>query len=291
MTPPLDEQDEEESHELEAKARSALEEDGCPPCYPKLELGVDPPQQCQTIMEYWKSFPGTDDMVLCSQLENWQRFRRSQKRPRTRGGFSELVNGIRKRRQKHGLVGDVCLQLDPRLQSQRENWVEFQDYHLRRLERREEKQDALKKELADKTANNGPSRPADDVTAVRRLLENATFEVDRQRLLLQWIEQERQSMIGSHAMPVDNTAKPRPDIKQVGRARRAKAPAVLGKARVTKPKPRSRKTRIPNGDPDVALTSSDSQAPNDQAQEPVEGSRRLSNCERGRHPNQGELRY
>jgi hypothetical protein len=74
--------------------------------------------------------------------------------PRARGRhrnkpFSKFVDEVRERWRRHKVGGDVHLLLDPEQQSRLENWMEFQDYHLKRLEQFEKKQDELKKKLDD----------------------------------------------------------------------------------------------------------------------------------------------
>lgn len=101
MTPPLDEEEEnEESRVLEAQARKELENEGCPPCYPPdLDIPLrNPPEKYQAIIWYWQSFPGTDDVVLCAQLSDWRKFRTSQGRDRARyrnQPFSNFVDEVR----------------------------------------------------------------------------------------------------------------------------------------------------------------------------------------------------
>ncbi|KAL9118737.1 MAG: hypothetical protein Q9187_004713, partial [Circinaria calcarea] len=78
MTPPLDEEEEnEESRLLEAQGRKELENDGCPPCYPPdLEIPLqNPPEKYQPIIGYWQSFPGTGDVVLRAELSEWRKRR------------------------------------------------------------------------------------------------------------------------------------------------------------------------------------------------------------------------
>jgi hypothetical protein len=55
MTPPLDNKVEDnESREIEAKARKTLETEACPPCYPTyLEIPLQkPPEKYQAIISY-----------------------------------------------------------------------------------------------------------------------------------------------------------------------------------------------------------------------------------------------
>lgn len=124
---------------FEAQARQDLENEGCPPCYPP-EVDVplqNPPEKYQAIIEYWKSFAGTAEMALRPQLSNWRAFRAFQLKTRRyyrNISFSKYVDVIQERRQSHNLSGDVRLLLDPEQQSRLGNWIEFQNYHLQRLE-------------------------------------------------------------------------------------------------------------------------------------------------------------
>lgn len=63
--------------------------------------------------------------------------------------FSNLVDEVRERRQRHGLSGHVRLLLDTEQQSRLDNWIEFQNRHLKRLEQFEKERDKLKQELDD----------------------------------------------------------------------------------------------------------------------------------------------
>lgn len=185
----------------------------------------------------------------------------------------------------HNMGGNVRLVLGPEQQSQLENWMEFQNYHLQRLEQFEKKQDKLTKELDDarKKAENtditGSERAAEDAEAIKQVLKYAEWNLERHKDLLDWIEQERRTMDSGHSTPVEEDNDYRdPAPKAPGRAstrerrtRRAEASAVLGKARVMKAKSRKRDTEIqkpkaPEVQPaiqnlDVISQSSISQAP------------------------------
>jgi hypothetical protein len=68
MTPPPNEDKEnKETYRLKAQAHHNLESNGCPACYPlHLKAPVrDPPEECRPIIEYWKSFSSTGNIVLC----------------------------------------------------------------------------------------------------------------------------------------------------------------------------------------------------------------------------------
>ena len=104
MTPPLDEEVENnDSRSIEANARKILENKGCPPCYHTyLEIPLrDPPEKYRAVIVYWKSFPGTGDVVLHAQFSDWKRFREYQKTVRRyyrHGNLSDFVNQVRERR-------------------------------------------------------------------------------------------------------------------------------------------------------------------------------------------------
>ncbi|KAK4990624.1 hypothetical protein LTR66_006748 [Elasticomyces elasticus] len=253
MTPPLDEEEEnEESRLLEVQARRELEKDGCPPCYPPyLETPLrNPPQEYQTIIKYWQSFPGTGDVVLCAQLSNWRKFRASQ--------LIEFMDEVRERRRRHKVDSNICLLLDPEQQSWLENWMEFQNYHLKRLERFEKKRDKLEKDLdkardkAENTNTGGSDRAAKDAEAVRQVLENAVRDLERHNILLQWIEQEWRAMDAGYPTPVqrdnDDQGAAAKAVRRTSaryrQKRRPEASMVLGKVRVSKAKPKKWTTKF-----------------------------------------------
>jgi hypothetical protein len=136
--------------------------------------------------------------------------------------------------------------------------MEFQDYHLRRLEQFEKKLDELKKELDDSrkkpedTDTAGTERGPEDAEAVQRDLEHTERDLERHKVLLQWIEQKRQAMDTGYPTPVeddqDAAAKAvRGNSTRDRRKRRPEASAILGKVRVSKAKPkkRNRQTQKP----------------------------------------------
>ncbi|KAH8743549.1 hypothetical protein F5883DRAFT_592737 [Diaporthe sp. PMI_573] len=245
---------------MEAQARRALVEDGCPPCYPpNLEIPLRPPfpAECQAILDYWLSFPGTGDVPLCAQWTAWQKFRASQKRTRQRfKPFSTFVDRVRERRRKHGLDCDVRMTAELERQGQLERWIEFQDYQLRHLEKLVKDRDSLEEELsgvgnvgkaavADATAND--DRDVDDnVTIISQLLETADRDLRRHRILLQWVEQKRQE-ICQGLCPTTGEGLDHSDAARSAQSRSLRTtsrrgrgsrslPTVLGKnARVSKP--------------------------------------------------------
>lgn len=159
--------------------------------------------------------------------------------------------------------------------------MEFQNYHLKRLEGFEKKRDMLKKELDDARKKAKVFKhAAEDAEAVRQELENAERDLERHKVLLQWIEQERQTMDTGHPTPTEEDNDDRDTAPKAvrrtstgdRRTRRAEASAVLGKVRITKAKSKKRNTQIQKPkalefelviqDSDVTPQSSISQAPN-----------------------------
>jgi len=59
------------------------------------------------------------------------------------------VNEVRERRRAHELNDNVHLLWDPEQQSRQQNWIEFQDYHLKLHEWQKKKRDGLQKDLND----------------------------------------------------------------------------------------------------------------------------------------------
>ena len=202
MTPPLDEEAErEESRSLEAQSRDELVNDGCPPCYPPyLEVPLQHvPEKFKAITSYWKSFPGTGDVVLRAQLSDWQKFRVFQRRVRQyyqQTSFGAFVNKACKRRGKHNLRGDIRLRFDVNQQGRVENWMEFQDYHLQLHEALEKEREDLRRSYGmSKEGENIDSRGFDRAAkAYQQRLEYAEWKLQQHETLLQWTEQERVAM-------------------------------------------------------------------------------------------------
>ncbi|OAA57008.1 hypothetical protein SPI_07389 [Niveomyces insectorum RCEF 264] len=258
VTPPIDQEEEdEESRALEAQARQELENDGCPTCYPpNLIVPLqNVPEEHQPIVDYWKSFPGTGDVVLCAQRLDWQRFRAFQRKAR-RGfqetSFHKFEDLVRERRRRHGLDGSVRLVLQPEQQSRLEQWVEFQNYQLMHLERLEENRDKVKRrldEVQEKAANAddvvGSQRAARDESAVQQNLETAKWEVERHKVFLRWIEQQRLAMDPGHPTRVEEDGgggvgdggAAHVASTRVRRGRQPKISVVLGNDRISKMTP------------------------------------------------------
>lgn len=195
-------------------------------------------------------------MVLRAQLSDWRKFRVFQRKIRAyyrNNSFSSFVDEVRERRRRHGVGGDVCLLLSPEQQGRLENWMEFQNYHLKRLEGFGKKRDKLKKELDDARNKAEVSEHAvEDAEAVRQELENAERDLERHKVLLQWIEQERQTMDTGHPTPTEEDNDDRDTAPKAvrrtstrdRRTRRVEASTVLGKVRITKAKSKKRNTQI-----------------------------------------------
>jgi len=198
--------------------------------------------------------------VLCAQRSDWRIFRESQQRLRVRyrnKSFSIFVDEVRKRRRRHGLDDNVHLLLDSQQQSRQQNWIEFQDHHLKRHEWQKKKRDELQKDLDD--AQNGAGdtdiegfeRAAQHERAIQQRLEYAERTLRWHEVILLWIEQQRFAMDPRPPTPVekgssDQNALPkavrRASIRQ-RRSERPNTPAVLGKVRVLKPTPKSQNIR------------------------------------------------
>ena len=152
--------------------------------------------------------------MLKAQHSDWKRFRDFQRKVRQyylpRERFQHFQNEALDRRRRHALEGDVCLQNDPAKQTQMENWVEFQDFHLtihERLEKeRMEKADSLV------AAQNKPTADPKHAHVVRAYVELKASEsrLMYQNRLLQWLEQERKAIAVGH-MPLSNTQDERSD--------------------------------------------------------------------------------
>lgn len=185
-------------------------------------------------------------MVLCAQLSDWRKFRISQGRDRGRYRnklFSNLIDEHRELRQRYELGGDVRLVSDPKQQSRLENWMVFQNHHLKRPERFEKKRDELKKGLDDARRKVEVSEcAAEDIEAVRQALEDVERDLKRHKVLLGWIEQKRRTMDPGYPTPVEENNHDRDTALNVvrrtsprhRRTRRAEASAVLSKVKITK---------------------------------------------------------
>ena len=240
---------------LEAQARQDLENDGCPPCYPpSLDVPVrNPPDEYRQIIEYWQSFSSTDDVVLCAQRSDWRIFRQSQRHLRHRyrnGSFGIFLDKVRERRRAHGLDDNAHLLLNLQQQNRQQNWIEFQDYHLKIHERQEKKRDGLQKDWdnigkeAGETDMEGSEYTAQQEIAIHQRLEYAETTLRWHKVILGWIEQYRLAMNPLPPTPVDKGSGDmnRPSNRQ-RRSKRQDTLAILGKVRVSKPTPKLQSIR------------------------------------------------
>ena len=207
---------------FEAQARQDLESDGCPPCYPPhLDVPVrNPPEEYRQIIDYWQSFSSTDDVVLCAQMSDWRKIRLAQRRLRYRyrnKSFSIFVDEVRGRRRAHNLDDNLHLLLDRQQQSRQQqsrqqNWIEFQDYHLKLHEWQEKQRDGLQKELdntqnqAGNTDMEGTDHAAQQERAIHQSLEYAERTLRWHEVILCWIEQCRLAMDPLPPTPVKKAA-------------------------------------------------------------------------------------
>lgn len=210
----------------------------------------NPPKKHRPIIEYWQSFSSTGDVVLCAQRSDWRKFRASQIRVRGRYGherFNMFVDEVRERRRRHTLDKDVHLLFDPQQQSQKQNWIEFQDYHLKHHERLRKKGDGLIKELDDaqrkveSTDSIGSEHAAQNERAIWRRLEYAERTLRWHEVILTWIERQRCTMALRSLTPVEDSYDQNPAPKAIlrtsprqHRSRRPDTFTVLGKVRVSK---------------------------------------------------------
>ncbi|MCJ1464627.1 hypothetical protein MMC07_003240 [Pseudocyphellaria aurata] len=274
ITPPPLEGEEaiEEFRQEEAEARKLLEDDGCPACYPPdldiplqnlpSEFGANLPtdfgaknlpSEFEAIVAHWQSRAGTLDAILCSQAADWRSFRLGQRWARANyrnKPFSRFIGPVCERRRKYNLCGDVRLLMDPTQQSQLENWMEYQDYHLVRFEKFEKEQDKTKQQLNSARKLVNDTNTARDITTFERRLDFGERNLEQQKVLLRWIEQQRQAMIVEHPQPPlqednDNQV-PRSEVLSArdDPMRESETSTVSSQVRVTRARSRKRDTRI-----------------------------------------------
>ena len=176
---------------MEDQARKDLEREGCPPCYPlDLSFSQDIPKSYQRIIDYWKSLPGTGDVVLCAQLSDWKQFRGSQRASRRN---RDLAAQVQKRRKPHQTEDDVHLRPSLERQSRLKTWGEFQAYHLCFHESLEKRRQDLKLAVARREVE-GPEDESEEAPLLQMLQANEK-KLERHGDLLKWIEQERLKMV------------------------------------------------------------------------------------------------
>ena len=142
----------EEDRLKEDKSHEALIEDNGRPCYPiELGFGVFDNEQYKDILEYWQTEKSSGRLVFSTQLSEWQGFRRRQLHDHSwavrHHWFHRFQELIRERRRKFGLDGDVHLREEVTEQSKLEDWVEYQDLHLREYEKLEESFKTIQEKL------------------------------------------------------------------------------------------------------------------------------------------------
>lgn len=162
---------------------------------------IDVPISYSNIVSYWLSF-GTGGVVLRTQLRDWKDFRIFQKRIRhfyRNKSFGTFVNNVIQRRQKHELDGEVHLLRDVAQQHQIDDWMEFQDYHLQRLERFEKELEVWKTKVF-----HAPITDSEFAWVPEKRLRACEYDVERQTILLHWIEQQRILMTTDASKPATN---------------------------------------------------------------------------------------
>ena len=160
------------------------------------------------------------------------------------------MDKVRERRRAHGLDDNVCLLLNPQQQSQQQNWIEFQDYHLKLHELQKKKLDGLQKDLNNAlkevgdTDMKGSEQAAQQEEAIHQSLEYAERTLRWHEVILCWIEQRRLAM---NPLPPTSVEKCCGDqhalFNRQRRSRRRDTPAVLGKVRVSKTTPKRQNIR------------------------------------------------
>ena len=191
--------------------------------------------------------------MLCAQRSDWRTFRQSQRKLRHRyrnESFSIYLDKVRERRRAHGLDDNAHLLLDLQQQNRQQNWIEFQDYHLKIHERQEKKRDGLQKDLdnvrkeAGDTDVEGSEYTAQHERAIHQILEYAETILRWHKVILYWIEQCRLAMDPQPPTPVeeDSGDQNSPSNRQ-RRSNRRDTLAVLGKVRVSKSTPKFQNIR------------------------------------------------
>lgn len=193
-------------HEMEDKAHNLMEQDGCPPCHPPdPSFSVqNPPEEYRGMISYWDWFASTEGGALHAQWEDWCKFRSLQERNRRYYAqkFEQFTKVVRERRRRHNLSeDDVNLRLNAKEQTRQENWIEFQDYHLRYHEDYEKKVEIESKNLETETKKlSGLADSELEIAKHNQMayryrlgLANERMELHQQRLL-PWIERQRIKM-------------------------------------------------------------------------------------------------
>lgn len=185
--------------------------------------------------------------MLCYQNIEWKKFRKIQAivrcQPRT---FNNYVEKVRERRQRHRLGGDVRLLLDREQQSRLDDWIEFQNRHLIRLELLEKERIMFKQELDDLklAGDRNTTRPKFGPTYAEALvqrLDETDLDLKAHHVLLHWIEQQRLAMDPGNLSSVKEDHEDQDTAPKAvriasplrSRTKQAAGPLVLGTVRVT----------------------------------------------------------
>ena len=239
--------------------------------------------------------------MLCTQRSDWQKFRRNQLKQRRLYGakfFHRYVERVRERRQRHNLSDDVRLCLNQNEQSQLKNWIEFQHYHLKRLEELGEGRIELYKTLDDvqKETMDADRAKAEralrDVTGIQRRLGYNERLTEGNKTLLQWIEQKRTEMVLNNSKLVEENSNNQDAVATVSqrtstRSYARRQPSVLldnaGFSKATTLKNRKKQTeksKVSKSEPSISNPPAFSKS--DAPQAPKHGERKTKHTDEER---------
>lgn len=149
--------------------------------------------------------------MLTAQLSDWEAFRKYQRKTRCyylpRKTFCDFEEELRDRRQRHGLDADTSIRTDLEKQSQLQNWIEFQNYHLGLHELYERDLKKMMGEL-DAARENLETSRLKDLTVVRFLeteVENRRSKLAEHEKMLGWIEQCRKAMAPDQVISLEDS--------------------------------------------------------------------------------------
>lgn len=217
-------------NQREEKCHKLLTEDGCPPCHP-CDASCHPsnfsfhpsddkfsaqeyPEQYREILAFFDTRSRWGEGPLEDQWVDWRQFRQDQRRVRhcDMQRFTKFTEGVRERRRRCNLPEDVCPRFQLQEQTRHENWVEFQDYHLRRDEELEKDVETESKGLDTATEKLRVATALDLELAERNrntLTQRLDFAIKslkrHQKCLLPWIERERIKMATAQSTAAEET--------------------------------------------------------------------------------------
>ena len=158
------------------------------------------------------------------QRWRWEKFRKHQDWRRWRywkpEWFEQFVQEVREYRRKKGLEGDICLLQDRKEQSRLEDWVEFQYWEYRKADRLvkeiERYAEGMKRQEKRLQAAIDTGRPADEIKIIREhslaLMKGgrgtAKTELERQNVLLKWIDEQLPIIASERQTPTISTHVP-----------------------------------------------------------------------------------